>query len=171
MALSVMLVSASALSAQSVRVTAALADEQQSSGISIQVLYSEEGTLADFCITDSSQVCNFEDLKKGDYQIRAKFFGYQDTSVVISLERGSDLKLDFVLEPVAYNLPNVSVIDKIIGLRKRGDTLQYNLKAYTSGTEQNLGDILNQLPGMQVDENGDVLVRDKKADALPGALQ
>ena len=151
---------------QTLSISATLQDDPEASGISIQILYEDGGTLADFCITSKSTDCVFEDLGTGEYEVRVKFFGYKDSSQVIALDKNSELKLVFILRPISYNLPNVSVIDKIIGMKRRGDTLQYNLKAYTSGTEQNLGDIINQLPGMELDENGNVLVRNKKADAL-----
>lgn len=164
--LALMVCSCYSVESQTLSISATLQDEPEASGISIQILYEDEGTLADFCITSKSKSCVFEDIGTGEYEVRVKFFGYKDTSQVIRLEKNSELKLVFVLHPISYNLPNVSVIDKIIGMKRRGDTLQYNLKAYTSGTEQNLGDIINQLPGMELDENGNVLVRNRKADAL-----
>jgi len=164
--LALMVCACYSMESQTLSISATLQDEPEASGISIQILYEDEGTLADFCITSKSKSCVFEDLGTGEYEVRVKFFGYKDTSQVIALDKNSELELVFVLHPVSYNLPNVSVIDKIIGMKRRGDTLQYNLKAYTSGTEQNLGDIINQLPGVELDENGNVLVRNRKADAL-----
>jgi hypothetical protein len=48
----------------------------------------------------------------------------------------------------------------------KGDTLTYKTDAFTTGTERKLEDVLEKLPGFQVDENGDVKVQGKNVDKV-----
>lgn len=154
------------IQAQSVKVSVQLSGEDQHSGISIHLLRQSSGNLADYCVTGEDGSCEFTDVQSGSYEIKVKYFGYKDTTHLFDISEGSELFFQFELNPISFNLPNISVIDKIIGLRRRGDTLDYNIKAYTTGKENTLGDILKLLPGMEVDNEGNVLVRNKKVDEL-----
>jgi len=48
----------------------------------------------------------------------------------------------------------------------KGDTLTYKTEAFTTGTERKLEDVLEKLPGFQVDENGGVKVQGKNVDKV-----
>ena len=153
--------------AQSLQVTISFSDQYSPSGTSVQILDSAKQDLIDFCIIEESGICRFDGLKKKKtYQLHARYFGYQDTIHYFSLNENENLELHFILNPTTYDLPDISVVDKIIGFKKRGDTLEYNIRAYSSGTEQSLGDLLETLPGIEIDTDGDVKVRNKKVDAL-----
>ena len=47
-----------------------------------------------------------------------------------------------------------------------GDTLIYKSEAFTNGSERKLEDVLAKLPGMEVDENGEVKVQGKKVNKV-----
>ncbi len=151
---------------QSVKVDVSFFDNYSPNGASVQILDSVSQELIDFCIVGDNGICFFEDLKNNTYQINARYFGYQDTTHYFSLKKNQTLEFKFVLRSFNYNLPDISIVDKVIGLKKKGDTIVYNVNAYRSGTEQSLGDLLNTLPGVEVNLDGNVMVRNKKVDAF-----
>lgn len=149
---------------QDINLTVLLEDAGPATGASAQLLSGNDGSMLDFAFVGDDGTCSFEKVKKGNYRIRLKFFGYRDSLLRLTFT-GKALHPEITLRTVAYDLPGVSVIDKIIGLKLKGDTLQYNIRAYTSGTEQTLGDVISKLPGLDVD-GGNVKVGDKKVEAL-----
>src|SRR5690606_3209715 len=64
----------------------------------------------------------------------------------------------FMLEGVeiVYEMP-VSI---------KGDTIVYNADSFTSGTERKLEDVLKKLPGVEVDDDGNITVEGKGVSKL-----
>lgn len=151
---------------QSIVVSVSLEGEDSSIGTSIQIFQSGKKSLIDFCVVGENNKCKFILSDSGKYNIYVKYFGFRDTTHAIILNNDENIELHFVLEPISFDLPGISIIDKIMGIKKRGDTLQYNLRAYTNGSEKYLGDVIQSLPGIELDINGNVKVRNKKIDAL-----
>ncbi|PQJ21318.1 hypothetical protein [Nonlabens tegetincola] len=48
----------------------------------------------------------------------------------------------------------------------KGDTIVYNADSFTNGTEDKLEDTLNKLPGVEVNEDGDILVEGKQVEKV-----
>src|SRR5690606_21573494 len=48
----------------------------------------------------------------------------------------------------------------------KGDTIIYNADSFTSGTERKLEDVLKKLPGVEVDEDGNIKVEGKEVSKL-----
>ena len=52
------------------------------------------------------------------------------------------------------------------GMKVTGDTVKYNIKAYLTGNERSLGDLLAQLPGLKVSESGRVTAQGKPVEKI-----
>lgn len=154
------------LHGQSLRVAVELQGEGAAEGASVQLLDETGSNLIDFAFAEADGQCAVKAEKAGGYLVRIRYFGYRDTLLRVALQPRAEANVHVRLAPIAYDLPNISIVDKIIGLRRRGDTLSYNLRAYASGAEQTFGDVLATLPGLTVDEDGQVRVGTEKADAL-----
>lgn len=66
---------------------------------------------------------------------------------------------------------NVGVEDVVIlaqapDMYEKGDTIVYNPKSYTRGNERNVGEVIDQMPGMKVDKNGKVYFQGKEVDKI-----
>lgn len=63
-------------------------------------------------------------------------------------------RLDFVVHRQSFDIKEVSVkADKI---RLDGDTLSYNVAAYTEQGDRVIGDVLKRMPGIEVADNGTI---------------
>lgn len=71
----------------------------------------------------------------------------------------NDIKI--ILEPNSKLLETVVVTGRAPGIKVIGDTIDYNIGKYTTGNEKVLKDILAKLPGMDVNEKGQVTVNGK----------
>lgn len=52
------------------------------------------------------------------------------------------------------------------GVVERGDTLVFDPKRFRNATDHSIGDVINKMPGMTVDENGSVSFQGQKVDKI-----
>ncbi len=99
------------------------------------------------------------------YILKASFVGYQPFE--ISFTPTKELSENIVIElAIATDyLDEVQVVQEM-PIMMSGDTLIYKTDAFTDGRERKLQDVLEKLPGMEVDENGEVRVQGKKVNKV-----
>lgn len=70
----------------------------------------------------------------------------------------TDLSESFVLqmEEDVFSLDEVTVKANYSGIKFSNDTVLFDTKHYSTGTEENIGDILKKIPGLEVNETGKV---------------
>ena len=84
--------------------------------------------------------------------------GYKTINTTISLNN-SLVKLETIrLIDDATELKEVIVIAEKNDIIKKGDTTIYNVKKFLNGTEDNLKDLISNLPGMKINNNGKIEV-------------
>lgn len=98
------------------------------------------------------------------YLLRVSFVGFQQFERLIS-EWDSEVQMQIVLKQSDTELGLVEVVSEM-PVTMRGDTLTYKTDAFTTGNERKLEDVLEKLPGFQIDDNGDVKVQGKKVDKV-----
>jgi len=128
-----------------------------------------------FSLPDSSYIAYTSTNSKGDYTLRyrgsgeafleARYMGYVTQQRQLYLDKSSQT-VDFTLEISSRTLSRVVVNARMLGASVRGDTIVYNLAAYTDSTERVLKDILEKLPGIEVDENGKVTAQGRPVKLL-----
>ena len=90
-----------------------------------------------------------------DVFLKVSCLGFKSQSIATTT--GADSLL-IMLEPDSKMLETVVVKGRAPGIKVSGDTIDYNIRKYTTGNEKVLKDILAKLPGMDVDEKGQVTV-------------
>ena len=66
---------------------------------------------------------------------------------------------------------SVSSLDEVTVIAERpvlvqGDTISYKAEVFTKGDERKLEDVLAELPGFDIRDNGDIEVQGKKVDKV-----
>lgn len=126
--------------------------------------YNEDGTrLITYAISDENGKYTLE-LEDGIYFFKVSFLGYEPFTGKKNISEGKII--DFELNKDAASLDVIEVKSKSLDASVRNDTTKYNLKYLTNGTEENLKDVLNKLPGVEIDENGKIKANGKKIDKL-----
>ena len=99
-------------------------------------------------------------LKKNTtYTVQVSYIGMKTFEEIINIEE-VDLTKNFRLEgdntldeiQITYEMP-VTI---------QGDTLTYNADSFNKGTERKLGDVLKNLPGVEVNADGEIEIEGKK---------
>lgn len=104
------------------------------------------------------------DLQKGvSYSVKITYLGYRPME--LKIEASEDISRNFVLEEETEQLDEVVIISEIPVLVKK-DTIIFDTKAFTDGKEFKLKNVLEKLPGVEVENNGDVTVNGKKVTKM-----
>lgn len=110
-----------------------------------------------FAISDDDGKYSLQ-LKKGvNYNISVSFMGYESINYVITPVE--NVTKNFILKETENRLDEV-VIQLPVTVKQ--DTIIYNVKHFITEKERKLKNVLKKLPGVEVDNNGDVTVKGKK---------
>jgi len=151
------------LSAQSIKVRGAIID---SIGKPLE-LANVIATNKESGVIESYGITNYEgrfqlDLPKGNtYILKASFIGFETIEKEITVpQNANDLEQNFVLNSIASELDNVEIVYEM-PVSIKGDTIVYNADSFINGAERKLGDVLKKLPGVEVNDDGEIEIEGK----------
>lgn len=133
-----------------------LIDESGEAVTSASVLLKNtSGEIVTYAISDIDGSFVLTTASLGKYTLEVSHISYALYSKAIELTEATDTyPYNIVLKPKSNNLDEVVIQGRRAAARQKGDTLSYNLDAFTTGNEQKLKDIIEKLPGLEIDENG-----------------
>lgn len=123
----------------------------------------ETKALESFGITNAQGIFKLELGKNDTYELQISYVGMQTFKETLSTVE-SDITKNYTLEP-NIQLDEVEVIYKM-PVKVNGDTLVYNADSFNKGTERKLEDVLENLPGVEINEDGQVEVEGKVVNKL-----
>ena len=116
-----------------------------------------------YALTDGKGNFNIKATpKKGEWLV-VRYLGYKEHRQPMPLD-GKTLTIK--LETDVQNLKTVKIEAKYKSVEVSGDTIKFNTEFYKTGAEDNAAEVLNKIPGMEVDDNGDVSYGGKKVDKI-----
>jgi hypothetical protein len=151
------------LSAQSIKVKGSIKDSIGNPLEFANVIASLKSSGA----TESYGITNYQgryqlDLPKGNtYVLRASFLGYESKEQTVNVTANTEnIDLDFILNPQENQLDDVEIVYEM-PVTVKGDTIVYNADSFTNGDERKLGDVMKKLPGVEVNDEGEIQVEGK----------
>lgn len=123
-----------------------------------------DSSVVAFAITDKDGHFNITKVPAAPCVVRISCMGYANSFTPVKSLPATDLRI--ALKAKAFDLAEVAVKTRALGAVVKGDTVKYNVQKYIDGTEQVLGEVLDKLPGVEVDEQGNVKAGGKKVDKL-----
>jgi len=117
--------------------------------------------LESYVLSDVNGKYKLKLSKNTKYNIQVSYIGLRTINDSIStkeinLIKSYTLRSDIILEEVVVKIPIVV----------RGDTLIYNADSFKNGTERKLEDIIDKLPGVEINETGQIEVEGKVVNKL-----
>lgn len=116
---------------------------------------------------ESYAITNYEgryqlDLPKGNtYILRASFLGYETIERELLVpENSENMQLDFSLKSQQAQLEGVEIVYEM-PVTVKGDTIVYDADSFNRGDEKKLGDVMKNLPGIEVNDDGEIQVEGK----------
>ena len=98
------------------------------------------------------------------YTLRVSFLGYESLHIDISIGNENQTE-DLLLEESGESLNEVELTYEM-PVKIIGDTIVYNSDSFITGAEKKLEDILEKLPGIEIDDNGEIEVEGKKVQKI-----
>lgn len=117
-----------------------------------------------FAVTDDKGVFEMRLKTKATYLITASFMGY----------RPYHFKLDSLVTPAFKRIalkPNHQALDQVVvdyqtPVKITQDSIVYNVKHFVTGKERKLRAVLQELPGVEVNKQGQITVMGKKVQKV-----
>ena len=124
-------------------------------GANVIAVNNETNVLDGFGISNDNGYYSIN-LKNGtEFNIKITFIGFK--AIEFNTTLGDDTVRDFVLEEQSEALDAVEIVYEM-PVEIRGDTIVYSADAFNTGTEKKLADVLANLPGVEVNEDGRIEV-------------
>jgi len=150
------------LSAQRITLTGKVTDSLQNplDLANVVAINQSDQSLDGFGITSPEGIYKVN-LKTGtNYVIKFSYIGFRTREIKLTTEE-KDIVMDVILSESAEQLDEVEVVQDI-PISIQGDTIVYNTDSFVSGTEKKLADVLEKLPGVEVNEDGEIEVEGKR---------
>ena len=123
-----------------------------------------DSTVSAFGFTDANGKFSLKLPSNYSYNIKCSFLGFE-THEEKFVTDGQPLNFFITLKESSFNLKGVEIVQSFPVIIT-GDTITYSTDAFTNGQERKLGDVLNKLPGFDVDKNGKVTVQGKAVETV-----
>ncbi|WP_130734288.1 carboxypeptidase-like regulatory domain-containing protein [Flavobacterium sp. J27] len=118
-----------------------------------------------FAIADHLGRYKLELEKEVPYEIKVSYLGYKE--VVLKVEANTDLKEHhFVLQESGQQLKEIVIDYEYQPIVVKKDTLIYNVASFANGNERKMKEVLEKMPGVEVDKEGTVTVQGKKVTQM-----
>ncbi|RZS90597.1 carboxypeptidase regulatory-like domain-containing protein [Aquimarina brevivitae] len=129
----------------------------------VVAINQETNILEAYSATDQNGKYVLNLKKNTTFKLTANYVGMQPYEEVISVKE-SDITKNITLE--LENTLDAVELTYEMPVTVKGDTLIYNADSFNTGTERKLEDVLENLPGVEINENGQVEVEGKVVNKL-----
>jgi len=128
---------------------------------SIVAINKISNALEAYALTDEKGYYKLDVKESTSYKIQVSSLGLITINDIIEtskedITKNYSLRADIILDEVIVKLP----------IEVRGDTLIYNADSFKSGSERKLEDIIDKLPGVEINDSGQIEVEGKVVNKL-----
>lgn len=148
-------------------ITGVIFDEKETPLESANIIAKplQEKASLKFAIADNKGRYRLELDKELKYEITVSYIGY--TEEVFVVEPNTSIAThDFKLKSTGQVLKEIVIKHEYKPIEIKKDTLTFDVKAFSNGNERKMKDLLEKLPGVEVDKKGNVTVQGKKVTKM-----
>ncbi|OYX25224.1 MAG: TonB-dependent receptor [Flavobacteriales bacterium 32-35-8] len=126
----------------------------------------KDSSMVTYTITDRNGYFYLES-KTGDSELNffISFVGYETYFKTIKLE-GSEINLGTINLKIDTNALDEVIVKSTAPVVIKQDTLEFNSDSFKTKKDANIEDLLRELPGVEVDENGSIKINGKSVDKI-----
>lgn len=133
----------------------------------VMLLNVQDSTLVNFTVTDGNGSFELKNIRNTSWLVKASFIGFHPVMVKAGLSSGSTLDLGKItMQPKATELDAVTVEAEHIPVTVKKDTIEYNARAFKTANNAMVEDLLKRLPGVEVDNNGDITAQGEQVQRV-----
>ncbi|MBR1769025.1 MAG: TonB-dependent receptor [Bacteroidales bacterium] len=127
--------------------------------VSVAVLKTSDSTIIDGGITDDKGKFAIKNLQNGKYILKYSFVGYKDVTKNIEIKNANLTIENVAMETGAENLKEVRVVGAKQMMEYKLDKRVINVDQNLVSSGGNASDVLEDVPSVEVDEEGNVTLR------------
>lgn len=133
-------------------------NQQALSGASIMLLKAQDSVLQTFGLSSATGTVILKRIPPGTYLLQVSYLGYDKHTQNIQLEEGGGERDLGIIEllPEGLALDEVTIEGEVAPIVIKGDTVEYNARAFNPQANDVVEDLLRKLPGVQVERDGTV---------------
>lgn len=127
----------------------------------------KDSTVVTYTITNQKGAFVLEDkLFDPNVTLFVSSIGYETYSKKIDVINASNLDLKTLLMAPADNTLDEVVVRAVAPITIKKDTLEFNVKSFRTKKDATVEDLLRELPGVEVDDDGKILVNGKEVSKI-----
>ena len=148
-------------------VNGTLVDEEKMPLIAATVvlLQVSDSSFANYGLTTDAGKFRLDAKRDQDYILQVTYMGYDPFVKKITLDKDYDLG-EIIMKEATNLLESVQVEADHIPIQMRGDTLEFNSAAFNVQAHDDVAKLLEQMPGVEIDEAGNVKINGKKVEKI-----
>ncbi|MEP5339849.1 MAG: outer membrane beta-barrel protein [Algibacter sp.] len=125
-----------------------------------------DSSLVTYTLTDKNGTFNLEG-KSSDKEVNLfiSYVGYQTHFQVVSLDKDL-VDLGSINLKISSNALDAIIIKSVAPITIKKDTLEFNVKSFKTKKDANVEDLLKELPGVEIDEEGKIKVNGKSVNRI-----
>jgi len=120
------------------------------------LLNPADSTLKYFGITNKDGYYEIKNIRNGNYLMQFSFVGTQMVTEKIAIPARQGEDFGKMVLKWNVSLENVSIVAEYVPVRFRSDTVEFNAKAFVVKPDAVVEDLLNKIPGLEVDLAGNI---------------
>ncbi|MBK5208172.1 MAG: TonB-dependent receptor [Flavobacteriaceae bacterium] len=128
--------------------------------VSIALLQPKDSLLVKYTSTDGKGMFNLSEIKDGDYLIQVYLMTYEPLQKMI-IFKNKEIDLGLIELKNEIKRLNEIVINAIIPIQIKQDTVAFNSKAFKIRQDDNVEDLIKKLPGVEISTDGTVNAQGK----------
>ena len=130
-------------------------------GTTVMLVGAQDSILKSFAVANKDGFFTLNNVKPGNYTFKANSYGFQAYEIPLFISsNSSDTALGNIeLQPKMLDVVNIQ--GAFIPISIMGDTIQYDARAFETGEHDNVENLLGQLPGIEVNEDGTIKAQGK----------
>ncbi len=102
-------------------------------------------------LTDSEGKFKIYNLKYGTYGLSASYIGFEKLTTIIKIYSAVEKIGVFKMTENLNQLKDVNITESVIRSQIKGDTVEYNAKAFKTNPDANVQDLITKMPGITLD--------------------
>lgn len=118
-----------------------------------------------FALTNAEGRFMLESLDAGDYLVQVSFLGYEQYDQQVTVIEDMDIGV-VSLVPDAQLIEGIEVIGENIPVSAKKDTIVYNADAFETQPSDVVEDLLKQMPGVEVEEDGTIIAQGEEVEKV-----
>ena len=119
--------------------------------------------IGSYGFTDANGIFKLDLKTNTTYNIKISYIGFKEISVIVKTKK-TDIIESFIMFEDKM-LDGIEIISKM-PVTIKGDTIIYNADSFKNGSERKLEDVLKKLPGVEVNDAGEIEVEGKVVEKI-----